>query len=220
MTIAEDAKIRLLATAGPVFAEKGFEHATVREICQAADVNLAAINYYFGDKKTLYIETVREAHGQLVERVPMPDWPSDTPGPMKLRGFVRTLLTRMLSRDSEAWQPRLMLREILRPTEACRELIEDYFRPHLDFLASIIVEIVEQELPSHRVKQIAFSIIGQCLFYHVSGEIVGMILEQEELDAHFQTEQLAQHIVKFSLASLENLNSSADLQHSEEVLKS
>ena len=202
MTEIEDARARLLAAAGPVFAEKGFEHATVREICQSADVNLAAVNYYFGDKQSLYNETVRRAHGSLVERVPLPEWPTDTPAPVKLRGFVHTLLSRMLSRDSRAWQPRLMLREVLNPTEACREVVNDYFRPHFEILVSIIREIVSDDTPQHCCQQIAFSVVGQCLHYRVGGEILRMLISDESRRDNFQVEQLAEHIATFSLAAL------------------
>ncbi|MBL9122992.1 MAG: TetR family transcriptional regulator, partial [Planctomycetaceae bacterium] len=33
---SDDARNRILKAAGPVFADKGFQGATVREICQAA----------------------------------------------------------------------------------------------------------------------------------------------------------------------------------------
>ncbi len=57
---------RLLEAAGLVFSDKGFEHATAREICDLARVNSAAVNYYFGGKRPLYVEVLREAHRRLV----------------------------------------------------------------------------------------------------------------------------------------------------------
>jgi AcrR family transcriptional regulator len=47
---ADDTATRVLNAAGLIFAEKGFKDATVREICSAAGVNLASVNYYFRDK--------------------------------------------------------------------------------------------------------------------------------------------------------------------------
>ncbi len=42
---------RLIEAVGEVFAERGFRAATVRDICQRAQANVAAVNYYFGDKE-------------------------------------------------------------------------------------------------------------------------------------------------------------------------
>ena len=61
MSSPDDPRRRLLETAGQIFAEKGFDGATVREICRRAGVNIAAVNYYFRDKEQLYIEAVKSA---------------------------------------------------------------------------------------------------------------------------------------------------------------
>ena len=50
---APDTIHQILNAAGEVFAIKGFKDATIREISAQAGVNLAAINYHFGDKERL-----------------------------------------------------------------------------------------------------------------------------------------------------------------------
>ena len=49
----KDKKKHILETAEELFAQKGFEAATVRDIADAANVNLAMISYYFGSKEKL-----------------------------------------------------------------------------------------------------------------------------------------------------------------------
>lgn len=45
---------KILAAAAPLFAVFGFEQVTVEQLAKAAEVNNAAISYYFGSKGTLY----------------------------------------------------------------------------------------------------------------------------------------------------------------------
>ena len=60
MADQEDTRFRLINAATRVFAEFGFHAATTREISRPANVNPAAIHYYFGDKATLYQEVFRQ----------------------------------------------------------------------------------------------------------------------------------------------------------------
>ena len=58
-TAQEETRWRLLQAAAEVFAEVGYHAATTREICKRAQVNLASIHYYYGDKAELYREVFR-----------------------------------------------------------------------------------------------------------------------------------------------------------------
>lgn len=55
----EETRWRLLQAATEVFAEVGYHAATTRAICRRAEVNLASIHYYYGDKADLYREVFR-----------------------------------------------------------------------------------------------------------------------------------------------------------------
>ncbi|PQJ13155.1 TetR/AcrR family transcriptional regulator [Flavipsychrobacter stenotrophus] len=46
-------QIAIINAAEKLFAEKGFDGASVRDIAQEADVNVAMISYYFGSKEKL-----------------------------------------------------------------------------------------------------------------------------------------------------------------------
>ncbi len=188
--------------AGPIFARKGFRATTIREICDQARVNLASINYYFGDKQHLYTETVVMAREMRVQQVPYPTWDDSTSSEKKLADFISLLLHRLVAMQTEPWQVRLLMREILQPTEACKHLVEEYFRPFFERLCSVIDEIVGRRLPEHRRSQIGFSIIGQCLYYRFSADITSMMIEEQEYQEHFNLEGLAAHITEFSLGAI------------------
>ena len=61
---------RILDAACIVFSNKGFRDATIGDICKLAGSNSASVNYHFGDKESLYIETWRQAF----QRSPRPGW--------------------------------------------------------------------------------------------------------------------------------------------------
>ncbi|MEJ2220434.1 MAG: TetR family transcriptional regulator, partial [Desulfobacterales bacterium] len=50
---------RILDEAESLFALKGYDAVSVREITGAANCNLAAVNYHFGNKRNLYLEVFR-----------------------------------------------------------------------------------------------------------------------------------------------------------------
>ena len=197
-----DPRVRILSAAGREFAERGYEAATVRDICAAAGVNVAAVNYYFGDKRRLYIESVKHAHQERGLQVPLPAWTDGTPPQRKLHDFVANLLERMLGFGQPPWQVRLMMREVLHPTDACRELVEDYIRPRFTLLVSILDELVEGRLAEAELRRVALSIIGQCFIYQAAGDVVTMLVPDDEIASHHALQPLADHVTRYALAAL------------------
>ncbi len=200
MTAHDDPQQRLLEAAGQIFAEKGFEGATVREICQRAEVNIAAVNYYFRDKERLYIEAVKQACKENGERVSLPEWPAGMPPQVKLREFIRTLANRMLGNDRPRWHTHLVLREMAHPTAACSEWVQEQIRPLCQVLGSILQELFP-DLSERTLHLIGFSIVAQCVFHRVFKPIVTLLVGQEEA-ATYGVDLLTDHITRFSLAAL------------------
>src|SRR5208283_4886901 len=63
----DDSKLRrwlrekLIEAAGKVFAEVGFDGATVRQICSRAGIDVNAVDEHFGDKLGLYTEVLKSS---------------------------------------------------------------------------------------------------------------------------------------------------------------
>ncbi|NMH58501.1 TetR/AcrR family transcriptional regulator [Alteromonas ponticola] len=51
--MAVKTKVRILNAAETLFAEQGFQQTSMRQITSKAEVNLASVNYHFGNKKNL-----------------------------------------------------------------------------------------------------------------------------------------------------------------------
>jgi AcrR family transcriptional regulator len=199
--MVDDTRQRLVDAAGRVFAEKGYAAAGVREICEMAEANVAAVNYHFGDKRSLYVTAVRHAQCCWDEDQPNCEWPADMPPVQRLREYIRTMIERRLSSQRPHWHLELMLRELARPTEACQAVVDDYIRPMADALRSILKDLLGDEFPEERGNLIGFSIVGQVMFYYVHQPIIRLLIGDDAYNK-LTVEKLAAHIADFTLAAL------------------
>ena len=95
-----------------------------------------------------------------------------------------------------------MMREVLSPTPAGKKVLHEHFRRGFDLLLDILEEILAPEVPPHKRHQIAFSVFGQCLYYHGAGRIIPLVVEESELRAHYGVDELSAHITQVCLAAL------------------
>jgi AcrR family transcriptional regulator len=200
----ESTKIRLIEAAGEEFACKGFDAARVRTICERAGANVAAINYHFGDKNQLYVDTVIHAHHCGVDPCGSEYGPDRDPA-QQLRSFIHSFLKHVLAiNDPEGWRHRLILRELLNPTAASDVLIREVIRPRFECLEQIIGRFCPS-IDERTRHALGFSIIGQCLHYRMARPIAERLIGSEayhKLDLDFLTE----HITNFCLAALRALS--------------
>jgi|SoiMethySBSTD1v2_1073268.scaffolds.fasta_scaffold475498_2 AcrR family transcriptional regulator len=196
-------RARLLQAAGEVFAGQGFRSATVRDICRRARTNVAAVNYHFRDKESLYAAVLEHALQAAVDRFP-PDLgvtPADS-AEDRLRAFVRSFLLRLLGGGVPEWLARLMAHEMIEPTDALDSLVERVLRPLFERLLGIVGELLGAGADPDDVRLCARSVVGQCFFYRHAQEVIRRLQPAERVDAA-RIEALADHIARFSLAGIE-----------------
>ena len=58
---------KIVAAATPLFARKGFAAVSVKELADAAGVNIALISYYFGGKENLYAVVLNRQFALMAE---------------------------------------------------------------------------------------------------------------------------------------------------------
>ncbi len=203
---AHDATRRALLDAGAdVFAEVGFHHATVRDICRRAGANVAAVNYHFGDKETLYAEVLAEQSRLAMALHPLPAAGPDTTPAQRLEDFIRAFLQRVLSAELSARHGRMMAREMVEPTRALDRLVAESIRPQSAALSVILRDLVGPGPSEETLRLLGMSVVGQILFYcHCQPVLIrlfpGMPFNAERLDT------LTLHITAFSLAAVRGLS--------------
>ncbi len=191
---------RLLEAAGEVFAERGFRDATVREICEKANANVAAVNYHFGDKEELYAAVFEYAQHCAVaqfDKMLSPAMPAEE----RLRGLVRGVLVRFFDQGRPAWLGKLVAREMIDPTKALDSLVNGQIRENSELLRGVVRELVGRELDEQELWRCTFSVAAQWLFYFHCGQVIKRLNPNQRFDRE-ETERLADHITKFSIAAL------------------
>lgn len=200
---------QLLDTAAEVFAEHGFRNATVREICQRAGANIAAINYHFGDKEALYTEVVRRCMRTARDKYPPTIGLSKRPTPgQKLRAFVYSFLLRIFDAGPNGMRGRLILREMVDPTDALDVAVAEEVRPMAGYLMEIIREFLGPRADEDQVRLCGMSVVSQVLFYNHCRPMVVRLFPEMKFDAK-AIEELADHITAFSVAGLKQASAAA-----------
>lgn len=193
---------RLLEAACNLFALKGYEGATLRDICDEAGANIASVNYHFGDKHHLYLEAINHAHQQKMAVAPTGPEETGTPPEAQLRRFIGRLLARMLDEESIPQHRQLMMREMAHPTEATENLVRSYIAPEFERLLGILDRLLPAGVDAERRHLLAFSVVGQCLHYKVAAPVVRLLVDADE-HARYTPDRLARHVSDVILAAID-----------------
>ncbi|WP_428303587.1 CerR family C-terminal domain-containing protein [Lacipirellula sp.] len=199
--VPDDIKTKLIETAGASFAERGYDAVGIREICQNAGANVAAVNYHFGDKRGLYRACLEHAQTCRVADLDEVNWPESYTATDKLRAFIRRMLEEKLNSQRPEWHQELMLRELSRPSESCREFVEAYIRPSAKTLGVIMAELFPGREWDQQTWMIGFSIVGQVLFYQLQQPVIRVLMGEEGFQS-LNVDVLTDHITRFCLAAL------------------
>jgi TetR/AcrR family transcriptional regulator, regulator of cefoperazone and chloramphenicol sensitivity len=189
-----DTKERLLAAASELFAEKGFVGTTVAEICDAAESNIAAVNYYFGGKESLYQLSWRHSFAQAIEAHPQDGGVApDAPAEAKLRGQIKALLARIS--DPNCRDFFIAQHEMVNPTGLLRE----------------VMELLGPAASEQQVKFCEACIIGMCLHPMVIHKVRQRAGSAPLPFAIDDFEAFGDHLVQFALAGIAAVRNTAPI---------
>jgi|SRR6185369_5468282 AcrR family transcriptional regulator len=110
-------KGRILAAAEAVFAARGFEGASTREIAAGAGVNISSLHYHWASKETLYVAVVQDVFDRLVSllRATLASLPDERRREVVVARVMRELVAFMAEHPTV---PKLLARRLLEPDVA------------------------------------------------------------------------------------------------------
>lgn len=196
---------RILNSAEKLFADKGFDATSIREITANARCNVAAVNYHFGDKEGLYdsvfqhrMDILRETRIAGINEVFKSE--NDSPSLEKLlRSFIAAFLEPLLDKDSGQRSIQLIIGEMHSPRLPRDKFVSQVIEPIHNTLLNALLQICP-ELDRNTAKLCIFSVVGQLLNVVRSQRLVaktGRLYAQE-----FDIQEIQEHIVRFSIAGI------------------
>ncbi|MFH1136534.1 MAG: CerR family C-terminal domain-containing protein [Pseudomonadota bacterium] len=202
-------KRRLLEAAGEVFAEKGFHEAGIAEICELAGVNVAAVNYHFGGKEKLYVETWRHFFEESLAAHPFDGGvPASAPPEERLRGRISALIHRVTDENNREFH--IAQNELAGPTGLLDDILDKTLGPLTLDLEGLLRELLGPRADPRQVAYCRLGITAQCFNPLVAGRRPspkkkggpGFRREIDDVAAY------AEHVAAFSLAGIRELKNS------------
>ena len=112
-----------------MFAAKGFEGASTREIAAAAGVNISSLHYHWESKETLYFAVFENIYDRIVELVRVGD-PGDARSGRPSRQVVDEAMGLLFDFFADNPNvPKLLVRRLLETTESTSEIERDILLP-------------------------------------------------------------------------------------------
>ncbi len=99
-TEVREKHLHILQKAEDLFAKKGFEATTVRDIAKAAGINLAMISYYFGSKDRLLEQLFRYRMSVITEELSRLTHTKTLSPLEKLQIFIEEYINRVFRKQS------------------------------------------------------------------------------------------------------------------------
>lgn len=206
---------RLLNAAGEIFAEYGYRAATIRQICEKAGANIAAVNYHFGDKDGLYKAVLRFVNQADIKKHPHNlGLNAGASAEQRLRAYIQYLLSRIFEEGRPSWHMKLMAREMTEPTRAFETLVEEAARPLHQELSSIIRDLLGPEASDVTVHLCTLSVLGQSVYYHRARPVISRLYPRQRYGPK-EIEALVDHITQFSLLALEGMTKKIKSNHND-----
>jgi AcrR family transcriptional regulator len=194
----------LLEAAGHVFAKKGFERSTAKEICERAGTNAAAVNYHFGGIEALYAAVLDEARSRILSvRAIELAVEGKTEPREKLEAALEVIVQTLLGPVSSSWVLQVFGRDMVTPSPTTYPAKEKLILPLARTLRGFVGELMGLPEDDPAVARGCLSLMAPiCILIVGDRRMMKRALPSFGLGAD-DASALARHMVDYALAGLE-----------------
>jgi AcrR family transcriptional regulator len=191
---------RILEAAQKFFAERGFDATSVRDITAEAECNVAAVNYHFGGKERLYLESFRAMLTALRDqRLAMLDELMLRDPKPTLEEFLAAFAEGFLDPLVDESRGRRFLvfvsREMLDPRLPAAIFLDEFIHPLVDRVMEALAR-VGPPLAPQKALLCVFSLIGQLLHALKARHLLDQLDLPDSMS--FDLTGFLEHFVRFS----------------------
>jgi len=200
-------KEALLLAAGELFAENGVEGTSIRAIAEKCQANIAAVNYHFGSKESLYVALVR----YVLEKIKCyraedllqnkQEWAQD---PIKCAEAVYQIVEercqQYLTSLHPHWYSQLFMRILLQPTPAVSEIIKDIVIPEYNAIRDVL-RCCRPEMGVEEAELWTDTLMSQLVNYIFAEDLMQLFPEPRKFNSTFQN-RIIRHVSKVLIRGL------------------
>ena len=201
----------LLDVACRLFTAKGYAAVSTRDIAEAAEVNLGSIQYHFGSKAKLFVETIYRIMEQssyaMMRTLLSQPIRNDQEAADRLASFIYLFLGHLLH-QSGPLPCRMMIRETLSATSEEPEMnevlvcsfVRDFIQPMDELLRGLMAQLSPNASADELRLHIA-SITGQCCYFLTNRPFYERLSGKNPAElVHFH--EIAAHIIRVTLRAI------------------
>lgn len=170
----EASRQRLMQAGLRLFAQQGFARTSIRELALAAEVNVAAISYYFGDKAGLYRAVFFNPGGNPADDVARFADPA-LPLEEAMAGFYQAFLDPLCMGEDGRLSVKLRMHEMLEPTGLWTEEIRQGIQPMHDALVALLCRHLGLAAPDDDTHRLAVCLTALAVHLHVGRDVTDVV---------------------------------------------
>jgi TetR/AcrR family transcriptional regulator len=139
-----DLRNKLLSIATRLFAERGLNGVSIRELSRSAGVSISMISYYFGGKEGLYSSVLQEQFSgfEYIEEINK----TDSEALEKIEAYIRWIIVR---HRNKPYLLRFYTSELTNPTQFFSLIVQ----PAIGKVIQILVQIIEEGISGNKFRK-------------------------------------------------------------------